>query len=349
MSSKGYLNGVSIEDPGQGVALADVNLLAAAGAKLLGTTDTLLLSSADLGISSVADTVTYQDDTGHDVTVEFFPTVNKIALQSLATYVNAGIDEVKYSEYASSQTILGDDFAQLDAIPPAPTGLDDFGNPAAIEVDIKGFGTISSYSTDGTSTTVGADDDRSASLSVTGGVYNEASPRAIFTISASAGQSLTLDVVDAADTGKAPTGDREGGGNDSLDNAPIYYSLDGGLTWNPYTGTPIIAGSVPVLVAVDITAERDTVYEGEEQFKLVVTSGTRRSAARRAARLRRANHWRAFPSTPPMPCCSTRRGRSRCAPPTTGARPSLSPRVTTSSPSRRSGANPRGSSTRRCS
>jgi VCBS repeat-containing protein len=140
-----------------------------------------------------------------------------------------------------------------------------------------GTGTI--YNTDGTSTTVGADDDRVAPLSVTGGVYNEASPRAVFTISTSAGQSLTLDVLDAADTGKAPTGDGEGGANDSLNNAPIHYSLDGGLTWNTYNGTAIVAGSVPVLVAVDITAERDTVYEGEEQLKLVVTSGSQTASA----------------------------------------------------------------------
>jgi len=147
VSAKGYLNGVTISDPGQGLALADVNLLAAAGAKIQGTTDTLLLSAGDLGVSEVPDTVTYEDEDGHPVTVEFFPTLNKIALQSLATYVNAGIDQVKYSEFASTQTILGDDFALLDAIPEAPAGLDDFGNPATIEVDIHGFGTISSYST----------------------------------------------------------------------------------------------------------------------------------------------------------------------------------------------------------
>jgi hypothetical protein len=52
----------------------------------------------------------------------------------------------------------------------------------------------------------------------------------------------------------------------------MYYSLDGGATWQLYTG-PITAGNVPVLVAVDITNERDDVYEGEEQLKLVVTSG----------------------------------------------------------------------------
>jgi hypothetical protein len=35
----------------------------------------------------------------------------------------------------------------------------------------------------------------------------------------------------------------------------------------------VTAGALPVLVAIDITNERDDVYEGEEQLKLVVTSG----------------------------------------------------------------------------
>ena len=116
------------------------------------------------------------------------------------------------------------------------------------------------------------DNDQFGSITVTGGNYNENSPRAVFTVNATAGQLLTLDVQNAAETGKAPTGDNEGKPNDSLDTADIYYSLDGGATWQLYTG-PVTAGSVPVLVAVDISNERDNVYEGEEQLKLVVTSG----------------------------------------------------------------------------
>jgi hypothetical protein len=112
-------------------------------------------------------------------------------------------------------------------------------------------------------------DDRT--ITVTGGSYNENSPRAVFTVNANPGQVLTLDVQNAAEPGKAPTGDNEGKPNDSLDNAAIYYSLDGGATWQLYTG-PITVGNVPVLVAVDITNERDDFYEGEEQLKLVVTS-----------------------------------------------------------------------------
>ncbi len=131
-------------------------------------------------------------------------------------------------------------------------------------------GTITSGSP--TTDTNNLDDDRSGPIAVTGGNYNENSPRAVFTVTANSGQVLTLDVQNAAQPGKAPTGDNEGKANDSLDTADIYYSLDGGTTWQLYTG-PITAGNVPVLVAVDITNERDDVYEGEEQLKLVVTSG----------------------------------------------------------------------------
>lgn len=128
--------------------------------------------------------------------------------------------------------------------------------------------------TNGTPTTSASnlDNDQFGPITVTGGNFNENSPRAVFTVNANAGQVLTLDVQNAAQTGKAPTGDNEGKPNDSLDTADIYYSLDGGATWHLYTG-PVTAGNVPVLVAVDITNERDDVFEGEEQLKLVVTSG----------------------------------------------------------------------------
>ncbi|WP_396431470.1 hypothetical protein, partial [Limnohabitans sp.] len=136
---------------------------------------------------------------------------------------------------------------------------------------IKDDGTGTIFKNDGTDdTTVVRDDDRP--FTVTGGNYNENSPRAVFTVNANPGQLLTLDVQNDAEPGKAPTGDNEGKPNDSLDIAPIYYSLDGGATWQLYTG-PVRAGAVPVLVAIDITNERDNFYEGEEQLKLVVASG----------------------------------------------------------------------------
>ena len=106
-----------------------------------------------------------------------------------------------------------------------------------------------------------------------GDTYNEASPRAVFTVTANNGQYLTLDVKDVAGTGKNPTGDNEGGGADELDATPIYYSVNGGASWTLYNGTAFQAGNVPVLVAVDITPERDGTFEGEEQLQLVVNTG----------------------------------------------------------------------------
>ncbi len=118
--------------------------------------------------------------------------------------------------------------------------------------------------------TASLDDDRP--ITVTGGSYNENSPRAVFTVNTHSGRVLTLDVQDAASTGKTATGGNEGKPNDSLDTAAMYVSLDGGATWQLYTG-PVTAGSQPLLVAVDIANERDAAYEGEQQLKLVASAG----------------------------------------------------------------------------
>ncbi len=123
-------------------------------------------------------------------------------------------------------------------------------------------GTITTGSPDSSTSTL--DDDRSGTITVTGGNYNENSPRAVFTVNATSGQTLDLAVHDSAAPGKAAT--------TGLAGAPLYYSLDGGATWVLYTG-PITAGSLPILVAVDITAERDNVFEGEEQLQLIVNAG----------------------------------------------------------------------------
>ena len=108
-------------------------------------------------------------------------------------------------------------------------------------------------------------------ITVSGGSYNEASPRALFTVNANPGQILTLDVQNSAQADGKPTGGNEGKANDSLDNAPMYVSLDGGTSWQLYTG-PVTAGSAPVLVAVDIRNESDDFLEGEEQLKLIVAT-----------------------------------------------------------------------------
>ncbi|MEN9904282.1 MAG: hypothetical protein RLZZ555_847, partial [Pseudomonadota bacterium] len=144
-----------------------------------------------------------------------------------------------------------------------------------------GTGTVTDPITDETQDYSGTDNgepkDDDRPITVTGGTYNEGSPYAVFTVNANPGQLITLDVRDAAEAGKTPTGDNEGNDaldGDSLDQAPIYYSLDGGETWNLYTGA-FQAGAGPVLVAVDIGNEHDSVYEGEEQLQLVVSSSGR--------------------------------------------------------------------------
>ncbi|WP_310568222.1 VCBS domain-containing protein, partial [Hydrogenophaga sp.] len=112
---------------------------------------------------------------------------------------------------------------------------------------------------------------------VSGDTYNEASPRAVFTVTVTAGQALVLDVRDVAASGNNATGTVDGS---ALTNQPIWTSLDGGATWQSYTaGATITATGSTVLVAVDITAESDSPYEGMEQLQLVVNDGTATSAA----------------------------------------------------------------------
>lgn len=101
---------------------------------------------------------------------------------------------------------------------------------------------------------IALDDDRP--ILVTGGTYNEGSPRAVFEVEAHAGQLLTLAVEDVQ--------------TDGLSSALVYYSIDGGANWVRYNGTPFVAGPVHVLVAVDITGEADAPYEVSEEFRLVV-------------------------------------------------------------------------------
>ncbi|MES2534758.1 MAG: VCBS domain-containing protein [Pseudomonadota bacterium] len=113
------------------------------------------------------------------------------------------------------------------------------------------------------------DDDRS--ISVTGGDYNEGSPWALFTVAANSGQVLGFTLEDVAEAGTTATS--------GLVSATIHYSLNGGASWSQYTGTPVNAGTDAVLVAVDISAEQDAIYEGVEQFKLVVNSGLPSAAA----------------------------------------------------------------------
>ncbi|QVL52845.1 MAG: hypothetical protein KFB97_16005 [Cyanobium sp. M30B3] len=103
-----------------------------------------------------------------------------------------------------------------------------------------------------------------ASLSVTGGDYNEASEEAFFTVTAPQGQLLSL-TVNPGDTNLTEGNTQPG----------IRYSTDGGTTWSIYVGafTVPATGDGSILVAVDITGEQDTTFEGRETFSLTATSG----------------------------------------------------------------------------
>ena len=105
------------------------------------------------------------------------------------------------------------------------------------------------------------DDD--AGVVVVGGAFNENSPRAMFTVYGTPGLDITLTLADAAAPGgRATTG---------LAGATMYYSTDAGATWSEYTGTAFENSIGEVLVAVDITAEKDDEFEGLEQLRLTAT------------------------------------------------------------------------------
>lgn len=137
------------------------------------------------------------------------------------------------------------------------------GTVATGTATIKDDGTGTIFNDDGSDNTAAVrDDDRP--IIVTGGTYNESSPRAIFTVDSDPGRILTFAVQDAATAGKQATS--------GLAAADLYCSLDGGASWALYSGS-VTAGSQPILVAVDITAEHDRIFEGEEQLRLVVNAG----------------------------------------------------------------------------
>ncbi len=128
------------------------------------------------------------------------------------------------------------------------------------------------------------DDDRV--LTVSGNNYNEKSPRAIFIVDATKGLVLEFETEDASNPENEPP--LKPTTNMAL--AQMYYSTNGGQTWQKYErptqkraddeqqaiqASQVTAGDVPVLVAVDITAERDGIFEGKEEFKFYArTLGT---------------------------------------------------------------------------
>jgi len=115
--------------------------------------------------------------------------------------------------------------------------------------------------------------ERDVDITVTSPLVNEASPYAVFTVTASLGQQLTLTL--AATT--ATSGGVDFGADvseTSLGSTSLEFSLDGGVTWvisnglfsNDLTGTGLTSG---LLVRTPIS--QDAISDNGEQFTLKAT------------------------------------------------------------------------------
>lgn len=115
-------------------------------------------------------------------------------------------------------------------------------------------------------TNLGLDNDLSVAV-VAHGPVNEASAYAMFTVTATNGAALTLNVAGSGTTQATTSG------------FSIQYSTDGS-TWTTYSSsrTPVVdgilgSGTSPVYVRVSISSEADSVYEGPETFSLIASIG----------------------------------------------------------------------------
>ena len=99
------------------------------------------------------------------------------------------------------------------------------------------------------------DDDRAASLSDV--EVNEASPWAVFTVTAVSGQRLSFSVVDVTTAG--------------MNGAELEYLVGG--AWQPYSANSfVILATATQLVRVSIDPEQDTDDEGTQSYRLVATT-----------------------------------------------------------------------------
>ncbi len=115
-------------------------------------------------------------------------------------------------------------------------------------------------------TNLGLDNDLSVAV-VAHGPVNEASAYAMFTVTATNGAALTLNVAGSGTT------------QATISGFSIQYSTDGS-TWTTYSSsrTPVVdgilgSGTSPVYVRVSISSEADSVYEGPETFSLTASIG----------------------------------------------------------------------------
>jgi hypothetical protein len=151
-------------------------------------------------------------------------------------------------------------------------GNQSFSGTATIADDGTGgfFGAGNNSATPSTPLGVAPDDDRVLNVTAFGPV-NEASPYAMFTVTATPGQAavLSLGINPSAVAGSA-----------SIEGFAIEWSTDG-VTWTRSTTVPAVPSSGRVFVRTDIRSESDAVLEGSKTFTLTATytSGMARSAA----------------------------------------------------------------------
>jgi hypothetical protein len=99
-------------------------------------------------------------------------------------------------------------------------------------------------------------------VEVTGGTVNEASPWAVFGVTGTAGQLVTLSLVEGSGAGAADL--------DETQNLEWWNPSAGAGAgaWVPYSSYATVPAGGRLLVRVNITQERDSVFEGAETFQL---------------------------------------------------------------------------------
>ena len=119
-----------------------------------------------------------------------------------------------------------------------PTG----GTAVTGTATIKDDGTGTIYNADGTLDTTTA---KNNDITVSSPTVNEASPYAVFTVTATQGQNLTLALADGTAGGSAT--DYGSTNTTTLGQTNLEYSLDGGSTWVIYSGAfnATLTGAAP--------------------------------------------------------------------------------------------------------
>ncbi len=135
-----------------------------------------------------------------------------------------------------------------------PTG----GTAATGTATIKDDGTGTIYNPDGTENTTAAKNN-DAGLGVSSPTVNEGSPYAVFTVSGTVGQTLSL----ALATGTAGAAD--------FGSTSFEVSLNGGATWTPYSSAVTLTGTTAL---VRTTIANDTIADNNETFTLTATPST---------------------------------------------------------------------------